>query len=106
MSIKTLGKTLGDLNIPILRITNPGKNIEVNQSADKPVILIIGRQHPGETHSSFVIHGLINFLISSNAFASKLRDQFEWWVVPMINPDGVVIGNYRTNLQGKDMKLN
>jgi murein tripeptide amidase MpaA len=28
---------------------------------------------------------------------------FETWLIPMINPDGVVSGNYRSNLQGKDM---
>jgi hypothetical protein len=28
------------------------------------VIMIIGRQHSGETYSSFIIHGLINFLCS------------------------------------------
>jgi len=32
-----------------------------------------------------------------------MREQFEWWILPMVNPDGVVIGNYRCNLQGKDM---
>jgi hypothetical protein len=35
--------------------------------------------------------------------AHKLRDQFEWWVMPIVNPDGVIIGNYRNNLQGMDM---
>ena len=24
-------------------------------------------------------------------------------MMPIVNPDGVVIGNYRSNLQGKDM---
>ena len=28
---------------------------------------------------------------------------YEFWVCPVVNPDGVVIGNYRTNCQGKDM---
>lgn len=32
-----------------------------------------------------------------------MREEFEWWVLPIVNPDGVVIGNYRSNLQGKDM---
>ena len=53
--------------------------------------MIIGRQHSGETYSSFIIHGLINFLLSTET-------EFEWWILPMVNPDGVVIGNYRANL--------
>lgn len=31
----------------------------------KPIIYVIGRQHAGETPSSFVVEGLINFLLSS-----------------------------------------
>jgi len=32
-----------------------------------------------------------------------MREKFEFWIIPMLNPDGVVVGNYRTNLQGKDL---
>lgn len=64
---------------------------------------MIGRQHSGETHSSFVIHGFINFLLSQELLANKLRDEYEFWILPMVNPDGVVLGNYRCNLMGKDM---
>jgi len=60
--------------------------------------MVIGRQHSGETYSSFVIHGLMNFLVSENEKAARLREQYEWWILPIVNPDGVVIGNYRSNL--------
>jgi murein tripeptide amidase MpaA len=69
----------------------------------KPIVLVIGRQHSGETHSSFIIHGLINFLLKKDIRSQTLRELFEWWIVPMVNPDGVIVGNYRNNLQGKDM---
>jgi murein tripeptide amidase MpaA len=46
---------------------------------------------------------LINFLLSSDIVAFKLRQEFEFWILPIVNPDGVIIGNYRSNLQGKDM---
>ena len=32
-----------------------------------------------------------------------MRNLFEWWILPMVNPDGIISGNYRTNCQGKDM---
>lgn len=70
------------------------------------MIVIIGRQHPGETYSSFIIHGFINYLCSKDPLCHKLRDRYEFWVIPMINPDGVVVGNYRSNLQGKDPNRN
>ena len=69
----------------------------------KPVVVVIARQHPGETHASFVVHGLINYLLSKDFTANKLRKEFEWWIFPCVNPDGVILGNYRANSQGKDM---
>ena len=33
----------------------------------------------------------------------QFRAKYEVWFIPMVNPDGVVCGNYRSNLQGKDM---
>ena len=69
----------------------------------KQTVVVIGRQHSGETHSSFIIHGLINFLLSRHAVAHKLREQLEFWILPMVNPDGIIAGNYRSNTSGNDM---
>jgi len=91
------------VTIPILKITNPDPGTIVTYNKLKPIIVVIGRQHSGETHSSFIIHGLINFLLTRDLFSHKLRELFEWWVLPIVNPDGVIAGNYRNNLQGKDM---
>jgi murein tripeptide amidase MpaA len=32
-----------------------------------------------------------------------LRDQFIFKIIPMINPDGVIIGNNRASFLGKDL---
>lgn len=78
------------MDVPLIEITNPK-----NASPSKPTILIIGRQHCGETHSSFIIHGLLNFLVSKDPLANKMRDIAEFWILPAMNPDGIVLGNYR-----------
>ena len=95
----SLGHSNGNIDIPLLKITNRSKN----QTEPKPIIFIIGRQHCGETHSSFILHGFINFLVSREVICHKMRELFEFWVAPIVNPDGVIIGNYRCNTQGKDM---
>lgn len=32
-----------------------------------------------------------------------MRDEYDFWIAPIVNPDGVIAGNYRCNTQGKDM---
>ncbi len=44
--------------------------------------------------------------ISFFFFEKKLRSQLVFKIVPMLNPDGVIIGNYRCSLTGKDMNRN
>lgn len=34
---------------------------------------------------------------------SDLREHFVFHIIPMVNPDGVLIGNFRTSLYGKDL---
>ena len=97
---ESMGTSNGGMDIPILKISNKNSKGEYD---DKPIVLIIGRQHSGETHSSFIIHGLINFLTSRHVLSHKMREKYEFWIAPIVNPDGVIIGNYRTNTQGKDM---
>ena len=62
VNFSLLGKSIGGLDMPLIKITN--RNSEGQIEISKPTVLIIGRQHSGETHSSFIIHGLINFLLS------------------------------------------
>lgn len=61
----------------------------------KRFAFVIGRQHPGETVSSFVMEGLIDFLVSSAPEAVALRRSHVFKIVPMVNPDGVIYGNFR-----------
>ena len=62
------------------------------------------RQHPGETVGSWMMRGVLQFLTDpDNNEAQKLRDNFVFKVLPMLNPDGVVNGNYRCSLAGCDL---
>ena len=59
--------------------------------------------HPGETSGSFIVEGMIRFLLSNDEIAIKLRDSFVLKIIPMLNPDGVIVGNYRCSLSGVDL---
>ncbi|KAJ9507713.1 hypothetical protein QJQ45_019104, partial [Haematococcus lacustris] len=66
-------------------------------------VLISARVHPGESNSSWMMKGLLDFLTGPSATAQQLRSQFVFKIIPMVNPDGVIVGNYRCNLAGVDL---
>jgi len=49
------------------------------------------------------MHGLINFLVADTPEAALLRETFVFKLLPMLNPDGVIHGNYRCSLAGTDL---
>lgn len=51
--------------------------------------------------------GFLDFIISSHPIAKVLRENLVFKIVPMLNPDGVYLGNYRyiNNFILKNFKL-
>nr|CAD2201306.1 unnamed protein product [Meloidogyne enterolobii] len=92
-----LCSTLNKNFISLLTITT-NKNIK-----SKQIILITSRVHPGESNSSWIIHGFIQFLLSSHPLAIRARDLFIFKIIPMLNPDGVINGSHRCSLVGQDL---
>ncbi|CAM4954826.1 unnamed protein product [Rotaria socialis] len=72
----------------------------------KKFVILTARIHPGETNSSYMMRGLLEFITSNDKIAQKLRSELVFKIVPMMNPDGVIVGNYRCSLTGKDMNRN
>ncbi|KAJ7405348.1 hypothetical protein WISP_140056 [Willisornis vidua] len=46
---------------------------------------------------------IIDFLVSHHPIAKVLRDHLVFKIAPMLNPDGVYLGNYRCSLMGFDL---
>ncbi len=79
-------------------------NNNISQVLDpRKAIVIIGRQHPGETVGSYVVKGCIDFLMGDSEEAKKLREIYVFKIVPMMNPDGALVGNSRTSFAGCDL---
>ena len=71
--------------------------------ADRKCVVVSSRVHPGESNSSFIMEGFLEFIVSNEKEARVLRDVYVFKVVPMLNPDGVIVGNYRCSLSGLDL---
>ena len=71
--------------------------------SSRPGIVIMARVHPGETVSSWMMKGVIEFLTSNEDEAVFIRRNYVVKLIPMLNPDGVILGNYRTSLAGCDL---
>lgn len=69
----------------------------------KRVLLVIGRQHPPETTGSQALMGFVDQLAGDTVLARRFRKNTLVLLVPVLNPDGVVEGNWRGNADGKDL---
>ncbi|KAJ8020790.1 Cytosolic carboxypeptidase 3 [Holothuria leucospilota] len=72
----------------------------------KKGVVVTARVHPGETNSSWMMKGFLDFITSSDPVANNLRKAFTFKIVPMLNPDGVIVGNYRCSLSARDLNRN
>uniref|UniRef100_A0A5F8G5N9 Cytosolic carboxypeptidase 1 n=1 Tax=Monodelphis domestica TaxID=13616 RepID=A0A5F8G5N9_MONDO len=101
-----LCETLSGNSCPLVTITAmPESNYYENicQFRNRPYIFLSARVHPGETNSSWVMKGTLEYLMSNNPTAQSLRESYIFKIVPMLNPDGVINGNHRCSLSGEDL---
>eukprot|EP00347_Sterkiella_histriomuscorum_P024496 403330908 len=105
LKIEKLCTQLSGIKVPVLTVTEP----QVNDSKKK-LIIISARIHPGDHQSSYVMEGILNFLTSQKGYeeyleqVQELRENFIFKIVPMLNCEGVIIGNNRTSLAGNDLE--
>lgn len=66
-------------------------------------VVLTARVHPGESGGSYMIKGVIDYLVGPTLTAKILRENFVFKIVPMLNPDGVINGNSRCSLAGVDL---
>jgi predicted deacylase len=72
-------------------------------TTNKNYVFVIGRQHPPEITGSIGLMSFIDTVAGDSPLARKFRSRFQVVVVPVVNPDGVEHGHWRSNLGGVDL---
>jgi hypothetical protein len=96
VTVTDMGDSQGSRNMYHLEIDDSGS------SKTKAVIFITCRCHPGEPVGSYVLKGMIDWLISSDTDAVMFRKFNTVHIIPMVNPDGVYAGRNRALDNGID----
>eukprot|EP00750_Incisomonas_marina_P011877 INCI16428.3.p1 GENE.INCI16428.3~~INCI16428.3.p1 ORF type:complete len:848 (+),score=151.28 INCI16428.3:213-2756(+) len=99
--LESLCTTLAGNKCPLLTITSLDSDRQ--RISMRKGIVVTARVHPGETNASWMMKGVIDYLCGDSVDARILRDNFVFKIVPMLNVDGVVCGNYRCSLAGVDL---
>lgn len=87
-----LARTRGGRPVRGLHISEAEENAAPSPRA-LPAIWIQARQHAWESGSSWVAHGLVDWLVSDDPEAQTLRRRAEVFVVPIMDVDNVATGN-------------
>ncbi len=85
-NMKTIGYTKGKRPILMKKLGNGKKRI-----------WIISGQHSGETINSWILEGFIKRLLERKI---TLYKKYTFYIIPNLNPDGNVIGNWYVTSQG------
>lgn len=90
-----LGQSVAGRDVEAFRLfssTSPG--------AERPLVIVLGRQHPPEVTGAFALDGFVEAALEA---AEPAPLPFDLFIVPLLNPDGVEMGYWRTNAGGVDL---
>jgi len=93
--------SLNNNEIPLITIT--AAESETNPTAMRDIIFLTARVHPGESNSSWVMHGTIAKLLGNSPSAVSARSMFVFKIVPMLSVEGVINGCHRCDLTNQDL---
>ena len=109
-------KELGDWTdrksrLPFVRSSIIGKSVEgrplkefvLGAATNRNYLFIIGRQHPPEVTGSLGLMAFVDAIAGNTRLAKKFRNRFQTVVIPVVNPDGVERGHWRSNMGGVDL---
>ena len=89
------GKSFLKRNLPVL-------DIYKNTTKNKPIIVLLTRQHPPELTGYFAFQSFLTTLLNESDLSTSFLEKYRLLVFPIVNPDGVDLGHWRHNAGGID----
>jgi hypothetical protein len=77
--------------------------LKIGQGEDKKMIMVLSRQHPPEITGFLAMQAFVETICSDSELAVEFRGEYNTYVVPLMNPDGVDYGHWRHNSGGIDL---
>ncbi|CAG9135225.1 unnamed protein product [Plutella xylostella] len=82
--------SLNNNEVPLLTVS--AEDTPSNPIADREIVFLTSRVHPGEANASWVMDGTLSCLLGAAPVAAALRAKYVVKIVPMLNVEGVVNG--------------
>lgn len=70
---------------------------------EKPIVVLITRQHPPEVTGYFAFKSYLSTILDENELSSDFLEKYRILAFPLMNPDGVDLGHWRHNAGGIDL---
>nr|XP_037867159.1 cytosolic carboxypeptidase 1 isoform X4 [Bombyx mori] len=93
--------SLNSNEVPLLTVS--AEDTPSNPIADREIVFLSARVHPGESNASWVMDGTLGCLLGDSVVAAALRSKYVFKIVPMLNVEGVLNGCHRCGLTNEDL---
>ncbi|WP_319589838.1 M14 family metallopeptidase [uncultured Draconibacterium sp.] len=94
VSMAELAKSKEGRTINYLQIGNPDS---------KKMLMVLSRQHPPEITGWLAMQAFIERICTDDELSEKFRNEYNIFLVPCVNPDGVDNGHWRHGAGGIDL---
>jgi hypothetical protein len=95
LRVRALGVSAEGREIPVLYVPGTSRGL--------PRFFVLAGQHPSEHSGCRASQGIVEYLLSPIAEAREIAGQFDFAVIPMMNPDGDVRGLSGANAEDIDL---
>lgn len=96
VSYKIIGKSVLGKDLHVL-------DIYMGKKKNKPIVVLLTRQHPPEVTGFFAFQKFLETILSGSNLSTDFLNKYRVLAFPILNPDGVDLGYWRHNAGGVDL---